>query len=40
MAERLGELVELGLDHVYLQGSTRPGSREAFAEEVLPALRQ
>lgn len=39
VAERLGELVELGLDHLYMQRAPRPGSREAFAAEVLPALR-
>ena len=39
VTERLLELVDLGLDHLYLVGALRPGSREAFAAEVLPALR-
>ena len=39
VAERLHELVDLGLDHLYLAGARRPGSRAAFAAEVLPSLR-
>ncbi|MDP6604722.1 MAG: LLM class flavin-dependent oxidoreductase [Dehalococcoidia bacterium] len=37
---RLEPLVDLGLDHLYLIGSTRPPAREAYATEVLPALRR
>jgi len=39
VAERLRELVDLGLDHLYLLGAIRPGSRAAFAADVMPALR-
>ena len=39
VTERLRELVDLGLDHLYFVGAMRPGSREAFAAEVIPALR-
>ena len=39
VAERLRELVDLGLDHLYLIGSMRPGSRAAFSSDVLPELR-
>ena len=35
---RLRPLIELGLDHLYFVGATRPGSRERFATEVLPGL--
>lgn len=38
VVERLSSLVKLGLDHLYLVGATRAGSREIFAEQVLPAL--
>ncbi len=39
VTERLLELIDLGLDHLYFVGAMRPGSREAFAAEVIPALR-
>lgn len=39
VAERLRELVDLGLDHLYLVGAMRPASRAAFAADVMPALR-
>ncbi|MDP6605987.1 MAG: hypothetical protein QF664_07005 [Dehalococcoidia bacterium] len=40
VTERLGGLVDLDLDHLSMPGATRPGSREGFAAEVLPALRR
>ena len=39
VAERLRELVDLGLDHLYFMGAMLPGSRAAFAADVMPALR-
>lgn len=39
VAERLRELVDLGLDHIYLLGAMRPASRAAFAADVMPVLR-
>jgi 5,10-methylenetetrahydromethanopterin reductase len=39
VAQRLRELVDLGLDHLYLLGAMRPASRAAFAADVMPALR-
>ncbi|MCH7511909.1 MAG: LLM class flavin-dependent oxidoreductase [Chloroflexi bacterium] len=39
VAERLRELVDLGLDHIYLIGAMRPASRAAFAADVMPILR-
>ena len=39
VAERLRELVDLGLDHIYLIGAMRPASRAAFAADVMPVLR-
>jgi 5,10-methylenetetrahydromethanopterin reductase len=39
VTERLARLVKLGLNHLYLPGSTRGESREAFSAQVMPALR-
>lgn len=37
---RPGELAGLCLNHRYMLGSMRAGSREAFAADILPALRE
>lgn len=39
VTERLFSLMDLGLNHFYFVGASRPTSRELFAKEVLPALR-
>ena len=38
--ERLRMLMGLGLNHIYFIGAFQPISRELFAREVLPVLRE